>query len=99
LPLTEKHTSSVEIDAAAAINDGNWHHIVIAAPATGVASIYVDGTQSGSLPNAQTLLATTTDRLLVGATSLATKTNSMHGSLDEAPTPCSERQLQTQQLY
>jgi hypothetical protein len=45
--------------------------------------IYVDGIQSGSLNNGHALLATTTDRLLVGATSLAAGAYYMMGSMDE----------------
>jgi hypothetical protein len=55
--------------STAAINDGSWHHIAVSSPTTGNYSIFVDGV-AGVFANANTLLKTTTDRLLVGATSI-----------------------------
>ncbi len=81
--LNSTGNSPIEVDAGAAINDGNWHHVAVTAPPTGTASIYVDGVLSGSLTNTSSLLATTTDRLLIGATSLATGGSFTHGSIDE----------------
>ena len=73
----------IGLDSTTAINDGNWHHVAVTAPPTGSMFIYVDGIQSGSLNNGHALLATTTDRLLVGATSLAAGAYYMMGSMDE----------------
>ena len=81
--LNSTGNAPVEVDGAAAVNDGNWHHVAVTAPPTGTASIYVDGVLSGSLTNTSALLATTTDRLLIGATSLATGGSFTHGSIDE----------------
>jgi len=66
------------------INDGQWHHVAATAPGgTGTIYLYVDGTQVGSLANSNALLATTSDRLLVGAVMLAIGANYTNGLLDE----------------
>ncbi|MGA2434601.1 MAG: DUF2341 domain-containing protein [Bryobacteraceae bacterium] len=81
--LNSVGNTPVEADAAPRINDGNWHHLAVSAPSTGAISVYVDGVLSGNLNNAQALLTSTPDRLLIGATSLATGGWYMNGSIDE----------------
>ena len=76
-------SSDIEVVGGAAINDGNWHHLVVTALPTGSILFYIDGVQNGSLNNSHALLATTADRLLVGATSLAGGNYYMNGALDE----------------
>jgi RHS repeat-associated protein len=75
--------TNAEVDATAPINDGNWHHLAVTAPASGSISVYVDGAPAGSINNSHALLMSAPDRLLVGATSLAAGPSFMQGSLDE----------------
>ena len=73
----------VEVDGSKVINDGNWHHVAVTAPSTGIISVFVDGVLSGYSNNTRTLLASTPDQLLIGATSLATGALYMNGAIDE----------------
>ena len=73
----------IGVSGGAAINDGNWHHVAVTAPASGTIQVYVDGAPNGSLNNGDPLLATTPDRLVVGATDLCCGSYYMQGSLDE----------------
>jgi hypothetical protein len=76
--------SLVPVDGGDPVNDGNWHHVAVSAPASGTIQMYIDGVPSGSAENSHTLLATTADRLLVGVGGLADPANYyMQGSLDE----------------
>jgi len=72
--LNSTDSTDVDLAGTAAINDSNWHHVVVTALPVGNIYIYTDGIQSGFLNNAHALLATTIDRFTVGPTS---------GSLDE----------------
>ncbi len=84
--------TSVNLSNNTTINDGNWHHVVAAAPATGNAFIYTDGVQTASVSNTHPLLATTSDRFLVGASGLDTLSFPvMTGSLDEVRISSSAR--------
>jgi hypothetical protein len=81
--LNSTDSTDVVFTAATPINDGQWHHVALTAPTTGNILIYVDGVQSGSLNNSHPLLATTGDRLTIGAVNLAEGSFLMTGVLDE----------------
>ncbi len=72
-----------EVDATATVNDGNWHHLAVTAAPGGMAYVYVDGEPRGSIGNPGAQLTTTADRLLIGATNLATGGDFMNGVVNE----------------
>jgi Concanavalin A-like lectin/glucanases superfamily/Domain of unknown function (DUF2341) len=78
-----KNSSDVIVNSAHLINDGNWHLLSVTAAALGTINLYVDGAFVYGAANTNMLLATTADRLLVGATTLAAGNYYLGGSLDE----------------
>lgn len=66
-------------------NDGKWHHVVATATASGTNNIkiYIDGVLENQSTSSGTLLKTTTDRLLIGATSIASGNYYFTGSLSD----------------
>jgi RHS repeat-associated protein len=81
--LNALDTTDVVLDSGFVVSDGNWHHVAVTALASGTVLFYVDGVQTAVLNNTHALLKTTTDRLLVGATSIAAGAYYMQGLLDE----------------
>ncbi len=73
----------IGVGGTVAINDGNWHHVALTAPPSGTIQVYIDGVPAGSLNNGDPLLATTPDRLVVGADVLCCGGGYMQGTLDE----------------
>jgi RHS repeat-associated protein len=75
----------VGLNGANAINDNAWHHVVVSAPSTGTATIYVDGIQNQTFNNNHPLLAVVSDHFLVGTATKAANPfgSTMSGSIDE----------------
>jgi RHS repeat-associated protein len=74
-------TTAASLSGAGVINDNNWHHMALTAPANGNIVLYIDGAATASLSNSIPLLGTTANPLQVGAS--CASCFAMTGTLDE----------------